>query len=166
MQDIIKKTKFMLTFGFVLQIIWTGLHLLIQRFPERVLAMFNSPVELLDRADVMTHPLIYIAPFAELGVLLILFLLLHKQCAQPTSASGGILVLTLLSTIILFLISLMTHYATNYMLAHFEGSNALAAYGMVQTAISWASVIKMPVVPLFAAVAGINWCRWKQSAQQ
>ena len=165
MLNIAKTTKYMMVLGLTLQTVHTALVILAHCFPKPVLKLAGASEELISKAFVVSHPMLYAVPLIHLGLIFVLFLLMKKECEQPTSASGVLFVASLLMPTIIFLTSFLTQSAINTVISKHLGVEALAAYSMLRSTIAYFNVITGPVVPLFAAAAGMNWFRWKQSVQ-
>ena len=163
MIDNAKPIRIMATVALALQIIATALNLLMRLFPEPLLALTASPVELLDKADIVRHPLLMLMPVLRLILVAVIFYLLIQQCNQPTPFASALAILLLIAPGFLYLLSLGANWIQTFIIHKVYDTATLASVSTFNAMSSWLSILTAPVIPLLAAAAAYNWCRQRNS---
>ena len=79
--------------------------------------------------------------------------------------AGGMIILTLILPLIASVIGVPISFFLTHWISRTLQSEAFATYSIVRSAVSMISFLAAPVIPLFAASAGIIRYRFKNAAQ-
>ncbi len=151
-----KTIQTLASIGLGLHILYTVLYIGIRFFPEPLLALFSSSAELLDAADVVHHPLMFVMPLVSLGIYFLLYYLLRTQIQTPTSFSGALIAIILAAMVMLAAGSrIFSGMIAARLIAVLRGTAALAAYSSVNTILSWLDLVDVLAFPLLLLAAGM-----------
>lgn len=163
MNDNAKPIRVMAILALALQAFWTVMNLVMRLIPEPILAMQAAPVDYLDKSDIVRHPMMFIHPVLCLILVAVFFYLLMQQSKQPTAFAPALMILILASTVVLKVISIVLNMLQNVMVSRFYSAAELGTLATFNAITGWTSLLTMPVIPLLAAAAAYNWCRYRNS---
>lgn len=163
MNDNAKPIRVMATIALALQAFWTLMNFIMRLIPEPFLAMQVAPAEYLDRSDIVRHPLVFIHPVLCMILVAVFYYLLMQQSKQPTAFAPALTILILASTVVMRLISMLLSMFQNLMIRSLYSAAELGTLSMFNAVNGWTALITTPVIPLLAAAAAYNWCRYRNS---
>ncbi len=161
MNDNAKPIRIMATLALALQAFWTVMDFVMRMIPEPFLAMRSAAASILDKADVVRHPLLFVQPVLRLILVALFFYLLIQQCKKPTAFAPALTIIILAAPVLLFLVSTGLNFLRVSLLSRLYGTAELSALSIFNSLTAWTGIITQPVMPLLAAAAAYNWCRFK-----
>lgn len=161
----IRSVETMLNIGIILKTIQTAVEISMFRFPKPALALAHISLDSAETTAFLQNPIFLIQPLLSFGIILLVYYLLKKQNRQTTDACVPLLILTLILPLITSVIGVPISFFLTHWISRTLQSEAFAAYSIVRSTVSMISFLAAPVIPLFAASAGIIRYRFKNSAQ-
>lgn len=159
MQDNTKKLHILAVVGLALHIFYTVLCIGIRFYPEPLMALFSSSSEMLDAADIVHHPLMFVMPLVNLAVYFALYYLLRQQLHTRTSFSGALVGLILAAMFVLPISNYIMNTVTIRAISLFYSAAAVAAYSAVNTMIGMVGFVDTLAYPLLLTAAAMNHAR-------
>ena len=161
----IRSVQTMLNIGIILKTVQTALEIGMNRFPGIALNIMRPSVNIPEATEFMRKPLLLLPALLSFCIVLLFYFLLNRQNRQTTEACVPLLILTVILPLITSVISVPMNLFLTHWISRTLQSEAMAAYSVVRSTASMASFLAAPVIPLFAASAGIIRYRFKNSAQ-
>ena len=161
----IRSVQTMLNIGIILKTLQTAAEIGLYRYPNIALNIMRSSLDIPETTEFMRKPLFLLPALVSFGVILLFYFLLKKQNRETTDACVPLLILTLILPLITSVIGVPISFFLTHWISRTLQSEAFAAYSIVRSTVSMISFLAAPVIPLFAASAGIIRYRFKNSAQ-
>lgn len=161
-----KTVQLLLNIAIILKVIQTTLENCAYRFPKVVLALMQwSSANDESVADgLLTLPMLGMS-MLYFGIVLLFYFLLSKQNRKTTAACVPLLVLTVLLPLITAVVGVLQNFFFSRWSAAVLDSESFVAYNIIRSAVSVLSLSAAPVVPMFAAAAGMILSRRKYTQE-